>query len=124
MKIQKIHKKYSLFEKAKKYYTILFILNDLPISFKEIDLVAFCAIKGTISTPPVRDEFVKLFHSSKNTVYNMSAKLQKQGIFIKTQNKIKINPVILLDFSEELFLAIKLSNDINGTLKEENSTTA
>ena len=45
-------------------------------------------------------------------------KLKKYGIFTKQNNKIKINPVICLDFNKPLTLQINIidgeaSNDVN-----------
>lgn len=117
---QYIEKKYSKFEVAKQYYTILFSVNNLPISNKEVCLVAFSAVNGTISTPPVRDEFIKQFHSSRNGVYNITAKLIKLGIFVKINNKIRVNPHILPDFSVPFIFHIKLIN--NENLRENRET--
>ena len=33
------------------------------------------------------------------------------GVFIKEQGKVKINPVIVLDFKQDVMLEIKLENE-------------
>lgn len=118
--IQKIHKKYKGdFELAKKYYQILFILNDfyndkgkkVSITESELNLIAFSSIKGTISTPPVREEFIKEFNVPIGSVYNMSAKLQKLGIFVKEDEKIRIHPSINHNFQNNVALVIKMEHE-------------
>lgn len=110
--IQKIHKKYSSdFEVAKKYYKMLFILNDLHVTENELNLVTFSSIKGTISTPPVRDEFIKDFGVPIGSVYNMSAKLQKLGVFVKEDEKIRIHPSINHNFKNNVALIIKMEHE-------------
>jgi len=113
---QQIIQKYDTdFEIARKYYVILFALNNLKITHKELDLVAYCAVHGTISTPPVRNEFMRIFNVPKNSVYNMISELKKLNILFKDKdNKIRINPQILPDFNKkELILAIKISKNVN-----------
>lgn len=101
------------FEMAKKYYCILFELNNIKISKSELDLIAYSSIHGTISTPPVRDEFMKDFDVSIEYFYNIISKLKKLNILIKDKDKkVRINPAILPDFSKNIVLAIKLS--LNG----------
>lgn len=97
------------FDMARKYFSVLFAANDIKLTASELDLITFCSIKGTFSTPPIREEFIKQFNVHKNTVYNMLAKLQKQNILVKDENKkIRVNPQILTDFQKPIILQIKL----------------
>ena len=109
--IQKSFK--SEFEIAKKYYSIVLLLNNLSITPTELNLLSFIAVNGTISTPPVRDEFMKEFDIHKNHVYNMQAKLQKLKLLIKDkENKVRVNPNIHPDFNNpDLILMVKLHKD-------------
>lgn len=111
---QRIQKSYRTeFDIAKCYYTIIFGLNDLHVTKNELNLVAFSAVMGTISTPPIRKQFCEDFDVPAGSVYNMVAKLQKQEILRKDKdNKIRVNPIILPDFTHpELLLVIKLNKD-------------
>lgn len=113
---QKIQKSYSTeFDIAKRYYTIVFGLNDMHITPNELNLVAFSAVMGTISTPPIRKQFCEQFDLAAGSVYNMVAKLQNMSILIKDKdNKIRVNQTILPDFTKkELLIVIKMLN--NGT---------
>lgn len=116
MKINKLHKKISdKFEIARKYYNIVFDMNDIHITAKELDLVAFSATNGTMSTPPIREEYIKRFKVSKASMYNMIARLQKIKILMKDkEGKIRVNSQIHPDFNQKEFLiAIKIINNGN-----------
>ncbi len=118
MNYQKIEKEYdSLIERAKVYYQIIFAINNLPITKSEINLISFCAIKGTISTPPIKDRFSKEYNIPLTTISNMVSKLCRMQILIKDPElKFRINPEILPDFTQpNLVLAIKLIANENNT---------
>lgn len=97
---------------ARRYYSILSAVNDLRLTERELQLVAFTAIKGNISYSTNREEFCKLYSSSSPTINNIISKLKKMGILVKDASKIKVNPRILLNFENEIVLETKLS--ING----------
>lgn len=86
-------------EVAIKYYTILSVLNNLSLSEREVQLIAFTAIKGNISTGGKKEEFIKMFNSSRGTIGNMMAKLGRMGMFTKIGGKICVHPSLILDFN-------------------------
>ena len=94
---------------AQRYYAILSAVNDLKLTERELQLIAFTAIKGNISYSTNREEFCKLYRSSSPTINNIISKLKKVGILIKDAGKIKVNPRILLDFEKDIILQTKLS---------------
>lgn len=98
------------YELAKRYYKIIFLLNNLPVTDTEASLVAYSALYGTISTPKIRKDIVAKMGIAKESIYNISSKLQKLGILIKdADNKVRVNPSINPGFKEnQLLLAIKL----------------
>lgn len=111
---QRIQKSYKTeFEIAKRYYTIVFGLNDIHVTKNELNLVAFSAVTGTISTPPIRKQFCDEFKVPAGSVYNMVAKLQKLSILQKDKdNKIRVNSFILPDFAKaDILLVIKIEKD-------------
>jgi hypothetical protein len=111
--IQKFNRKENtLFDVAKRYYSILSAINDLNLTKREIQLVAFTAIKGNISYSSIRDEFCKLHKSSSPTINNIISKLKKKQIFVKDASKIKVNPLILLPFENNLIIQTKV--ELNG----------
>jgi hypothetical protein len=96
---------------AQKYYRILSDVNDLNLTEREIQLVAFTAIKGNISYANNREEFCEKHSSSEATIYNIISKLKRIGVLVKEGSKTKVNPVIALNFDNDLALEIKLLHD-------------
>jgi hypothetical protein len=99
------------FELAEKYYSILFTINNLHLTEREIQLIAFTAIKGNITYANVREEFCKTYNSTSPTINNIISKLKKVGIFVKENGKVKVNPKISIDFHKDLMLNIKLIHE-------------
>ena len=105
---------------AEKYYSILSAINNLHLTEREIQLISFTAIKGNITYANVREEFCKTYNSTSPSINNIISKLKKIGVFIKENGKVKVNPVIVIDFKNDLTLEIKLvhgeaiNNDIEG----------
>lgn len=107
--VQKLKKQVDTdMELAQKYYSILSVINNLNLTEREIQLVSFTAIKGNITYANVREEFCKTYNSTSPSINNIISKLKKVGIFIKENGKVKINPVIVLDFKNDLVLDINL----------------
>lgn len=97
---------------AIRYYSILSAINDLKLTEREIQLIAFTAIKGNISYSTNREEFCSIYKSSSATINNIISRLKKINILIKDASKIKVNPKILLDFNSDIILETKIA--ING----------
>lgn len=103
--VQKIiRKELELIDVAIKYYSILSILQNLALTVRQIQLLSFTAIRGTITPLPAREDFVKLFSSSLPSVENMKGKLHKKGLFVLVKDMYKVNPQILPDFSQNDFI--------------------
>jgi hypothetical protein len=101
------------FELAKAYYSILFILNDIKVTKTELNLIAYCAVNGTISTPPIREEFMREFDVPNGSLNNMIARLQQDDvrIFVKENKKIRIHPAIRMNFKDDILLQLYLRNN-------------
>lgn len=95
---------------AEKYYHILSAVNGLGLTEREIQLIAFTAIKGNISYANIRQEFCEKYKSSPPTINNIISKLKKIGVFVKDGTKVKVNPVIILDFEKDIVLQITVSH--------------
>lgn len=95
-------------ELAEKYYSLLSAVNSLKLTEREIQLIAFTSIKGNITYANVREEFCNKYNSTSPSINNIISKLKKIGIFIKENGKVKINPIISIDFTKDLTLEIKL----------------
>lgn len=107
-KMKRVEK--SPLEAAIRYYTILSAINNIKLTDREIQLVAFTAIKGNINYATNREEFCKMYNSSSPTINNMISKLRKLGILIKDNNKTKVHPVVLPNFEKDILLQIRLVN--------------
>lgn len=95
---------------AERYYNILSAVNDLRLTNREIQLIAFTAIKGNISYASNRDEFCEKYGTTDATINNIISKLKKSGILVKDGTKVKVNPIIVLNFNKDLTLEIKLTH--------------
>jgi len=112
MIVQRLKKDVSTdIELAIKYYSILSAINNLHLTEREIQLIAFTAIKGNITYANVREEFCKTYNSTSPTINNIISKLKRMGIFIKENGKVKINPKICIDFKKDLMLNIKIVHE-------------
>lgn len=108
--IQKlIRKEKDVLSVAIKYYSILSVINDFRLGEREIQLVAFIAVKGNISYSTNREEFCKLYNSSSPTINNMISRLKKLNILVKENSKVKVNPKILLNFENDIILETKIT---------------
>ena len=95
---------------AEKYYTILSAVNNLNLTTREIQLVAFTAVKGNISYANIRQEFCENYKTTSPTINNIISKLKKIGVLVKDGSKVKVNNMIVLDFTKDLTLEIKLTH--------------
>jgi len=129
--VQSLAKKHTdKYKLAQKYYSLLSALNNLKLTEREIQLVAYTAIKGTITYANARTEFCEMYNTTTATINNIVSKLKKVGIFIKEDGKVKVNPVIVLDFEKHINLFIQLqheedrqdSNDTEGSYSEEDGS--
>jgi len=107
--VQKLKKEVDTdIELAEKYYSILSAINNLHLTEREIQLISFTAIKGNITYANVREEFCKTYNSTSPSINNIISKLKRIGIFIKENGKVKVNPIIVIDFTKNITLDIKL----------------
>ena len=93
---------------AERYYNILSAVNDLKLTKRELQLIAFTAIRGNISYANIRKEFCETYDSTSPAINNIISKLKKMGIFVKDGTKVKVNPIILLNFEKDIILQISL----------------
>ena len=106
--LRKIEDNYAM---AEKYYSVLSTINNLKLTTREIQLVAFTAIRGNISYSSIREDFCTKYNSTSPTINNIISKLKRIGVFVKDGSKIKVNPVIILNFSNDVTLEIKMEHN-------------
>ena len=106
---QRWKKEFERIEIAEKYYAMLSVLNNLQLTERQIQLIAFSAIKGNISSANVRNEFCRIYNTSYPTISNMVSRLKKIGVVVKEDNKkIRVNPKIVIDFNNDVVIQINL----------------
>lgn len=106
--LRKVEDEYSM---AEKYYSILSTINDLKLTQREIQLVAFTAIHGNISYSNIKEDFCKRYNSTSASINNIISKLKRSGVFVKNGYKTKVNPIIILPFSNNITLEIKIEHN-------------
>lgn len=109
MIVQKIKRKEK--DVAKKYYSVMFAVNDINVTERELQLVSYIAVNGSISYKHNKEEFCKQYNTSSATINNMVSRLKQLYILVKEDGKIKINPLISLDFKKNVVLQITLENE-------------
>src|SRR6185436_8373051 len=93
---------------AQRYFRILSAISTFNLTEREIQLMAFTAIKGNLSYSNNREEFCTTYKSSPPTINNIISKLKKLNFLIKDAGKIKVNPALLLDFDKGVTLQISI----------------
>jgi hypothetical protein len=110
--VQKLKKaETDVYQAAQRYYCILSAVNGLNLTERELQLVSFTAVKGNISYANIREEFCEKYKSSPPTINNIISKLKKIGVLVKDGSKIKVNPVITLNFENDVVLEVKITNN-------------
>jgi len=97
-------------EKALVYYGVICVLNDIKLGNRELQLLAFTAVRGTITPKPAREEFARLFDSSLHTIENAKGVLVKKKLLIKDGEMYRVNPQILPPLNEDFYLLIRFDN--------------
>jgi|ERR1044072_92559 hypothetical protein len=88
------------------WFTFITAINNIHLSRRELELLAFINSRGTISSISAKDEFCKIFGTSKATISNMVSKLSSFKLLVKEKSKTRINPSIRVDFSNDLFIKL------------------
>jgi ribosomal protein S19E (S16A) len=110
--VQKISKSYpDSLALAIKYYSIICIINSIPISERQLQVLAFTAIRGNMSSITAKQEFARTFNSSVAVVNNILGELKKLGLIQKINDRHRVNPQIDILFDKDLFLHVHLKKN-------------
>lgn len=93
---------------AERYYTLLSAVNDLKLTQREIQLLAFAAVRGNISYANIRKDFCERYGTTNASINNIISRLKKIGVLVKDGTKVKVNPQIVLNFDNDITLEIRL----------------
>ena len=107
--VQKIKKGYdSPLAVAIRYYSLMSAVGEWSLTPRQIELMAFTAVRGTISSGGAKETFIHTFSSSKGTLANMKALLLKRGLLVKKDGKTIVNPQVVPDFNLPILIQIQL----------------
>jgi DNA-binding MarR family transcriptional regulator len=93
---------------AERYYTLLSAVNDLKLTQREIQLLAFAAVRGNISYANIRKDFCERYGTTNASINNIISRLKKIGVLVKDGTKVKVNSQIVLNFDNDITLEIRL----------------
>lgn len=114
MLVQKINIKVEdSFNMAYKYFSVLSILNNIPLVKRDIQLLSY-AISEEKTISDIKGEFIDKFGTSYATVGNIISKLYKLKILEKENKEVRVNPHILIDFNKNLLLVVSLKHEEDG----------
>ena len=102
------------FSLAEKYYFLLSAINDMKLTTREIQLIAYAAVRGNMSYANIRKDFCERYGTTNPSINNIVSRLKRMGILVKDASKVKVNPMILLNFENDVTLEVKL---IHGQTK-------
>lgn len=114
--VKTIKKSYdSVIKAGITWFKFISAINDISLTKRELELLAFINIRGTISSMQAKEDFCNEFQTSKATISNMISRLLKKRLLIKEKNKTKINPALKVDFNNDFIVRfyINLNNEIN-----------
>ncbi len=95
-------------DRAIKYFTILSAMYDLNLTKRQICLLGFTAIRGTITPLAAKKDFTEKFKSPVHSINNMISELSEKGLLVKENGMQRLHPKIKIDFNLDLVLEISL----------------
>lgn len=104
----------SKLSKAIAFYSVISAFNSLNLTKKQVELLAYTHIRGTISSLSAKKDFVNTFGSSIDSINNMISKLYKKKLLYKVGDtgKIKVAPIFSkMDFENpEIVVILTIAN--------------
>lgn len=108
--VQRIKKKLSSqLAVAIRYYSIMSILGEWKLTPRQIELLAFTAVRGTMSSGGAKETFIQTFNSSMGTIANMKGELIKKKLLIEKDKRVVVNPQVCLNFNSPVILQLHLN---------------
>jgi len=116
MLAQKLKKSFkNQYELAENYYKVLFAYNNIQLTERELQLVAFIAVRGDMSNAKSKRDFVTLYRTTKATLDNTVSKLKKKKLLQKPNGKVVLIPQLQPDPSKGFTLIITSDVEQRGT---------
>jgi hypothetical protein len=92
------------FVKAERYFQMISVVNNLRLTERDVQFVAFLAVEKEIQ----KKAFCEKYGTSMATVGNIIHKLKKLKILRKENGKLLIYPSLSLNFNNDVALNIIL----------------
>jgi len=102
------------FKLAIVYYGIISAYGDLNLTPKELQVLAYVAIRGTITGTKKKREFIRLFGGTIPSIGNMICNLKQKGLLIRKGPYVMINPAVAMK-PEDIEININLKLENNGS---------
>lgn len=91
------------------WFTFITTINGMRLTPRQLQLMAFINVRGTISSTSAKEEFCKLFNSSTATVSNMVSELSVLRLLVKEKSKTRVNPTLRVDFNRDFVVRFYMS---------------
>lgn len=95
---------------AERYFRILSAVNNLQLTDREINVLAYIANEG-LNDKGKRDEFCKMHETTLATIYNVVSRLKKLGMVTKSRGGTKLVAVFEFDYTKDVQLQIELRHE-------------
>lgn len=95
------------------WFRFIAAINDIKLTKRELELLSFTNLRGTISSLQAKEEFCKIFESSPATISNMIGPLIEKKLFVKEKSKVRVNPSLRVDFSHDFVVRFFIDVETN-----------
>jgi Fe2+ or Zn2+ uptake regulation protein len=92
---------------AERYFRILSAINNLRLTDREINVLAYIANEG-LDTKVKREEFCRMNETTLATIYNVVSKLKKMGMVTKNKGGTRLIGALDFDYKKDVQLHIEL----------------
>lgn len=102
------------FELAKTFFGIISVVNNLELTNRDLQVLAYVAIRGTITGTKRKREFIRLFGSSLASISNTVFKLKTKHFLLRKGTKVVLNPQLAMKI-ENINININLKLQVGNT---------
>lgn len=106
-----IKRKYISLISLQYYFKIIAVLNDIPLSKAEQELLSYILVYGYPKTREQKQDYYDRFKRSEPTINNLLKPLKEKHFIFKRGKDILIHPSLKLNTEESLTLNIIIENE-------------
>lgn len=97
------------FDVAIRYFRIIAAANNIKLQNRQLELLAFIALRGGVFSGSARQKFIEVYGSTYHTINNMLGQLHKRKFLLRDGRKYTMNPELMVNNFENLILIINLT---------------